>query len=103
MPALPGAQNKRSTSGDAAIPQARECSRPPDPTTSTRIALPPALGYHVGMDDTSVAAPVRSNIGEYTVSELARALKKRLERDAYDTDQLIRAYAAEAFGRGRQA
>jgi hypothetical protein len=32
-----------STSGEAAIAQASACSRPPDPTTSTRIALAPRL------------------------------------------------------------
>jgi hypothetical protein len=31
----------------------------------------------------------------------ARSLKQRLERDAYDTDQLIRLYAQEAYRRGR--
>src|SRR5712671_672345 len=81
MPALPGAQNRRSTNGEAEIAQARACSRPPEPTTSTRIALPPALGYHVGMDDTSIAAPVRSNLAEYTVSELSRALKRSIEEN----------------------
>ncbi len=81
IPALPGAQNRRSTSGDAEIAQASACSRPPEPTTSTRIALPPALGYHVGMDDTSIAAPVRSNLAEYTVSELSRALKRSIEEN----------------------
>src|SRR5437764_330281 len=81
IPALPGAQNRRSTRGDAEIPQASACPRPPQPTTSTRIALPPALGYHVGMDDTSIAAPVRSNLAEYTVSELSRALKRSIEEN----------------------
>src|SRR5258708_12736455 len=81
IPALPGAQKSRSTSGDAEIAQASACSRPPEPTTSTRIALPPALGYHVGMNDTSIAAPVRSNLAEYTVSELARALKRSIEEN----------------------
>src|SRR5258708_5667334 len=79
MPALPGAQNNLSTRGEAEIDQASACSRPPEPTTSTRIALPPALGYHVGMDDTSIAAPLRSNLAEYTVSELSRALKRSIE------------------------
>src|SRR6266853_1440458 len=50
-------------------------------TLSTRIALPPTLGYHVGMDDTSTAAPVRSNLAEYTVSELSRALKRSIEEN----------------------
>src|SRR5229473_248961 len=81
MPALPGAQNRLSTSGDAEIAQASACSRPPEPTTSTRIALPPVLGYHVGMDDTSIAAPLRSNLAEYTVSELSAALKRTIEQD----------------------
>src|ERR1700757_1933771 len=81
IPVLPGAQNRRSTSGDAEIAQASACSRPPEPTTSTRIALPPALDYHVGMDDTSIAAPVRSNLAEYTVSELSRALKRSIEEN----------------------
>src|SRR6266404_1123982 len=81
MPALPGAQNRLSTSGDAEIAQASACSRPPEPTTSTRIALPPVLGYHVGMDDTLIAAPLRSNLAEYTVSELSRALKRSIEEN----------------------
>src|ERR1700730_5936650 len=81
MPALPGAQNRLSTSGDAEIAQASACSRPPEPTTSTRIALPPVLRYHVGMDDTSIAAPLRSNLAEYTVSELSRALKRSIEEN----------------------
>src|SRR5438270_6122734 len=81
IPALPGAQNSWSTSGDAEIAQASACSRPPDPTTSTRIALPPVLGYYVGMDDTSIAAPVRPNLAEYTVSELSRALKRSIEEN----------------------
>src|SRR5206468_2105831 len=32
MPGLPGAATRRVTSGDWAIFQARECSRPPEPT-----------------------------------------------------------------------
>jgi exodeoxyribonuclease VII large subunit len=39
------------------------------------------LGYYVGMDDTSIAAPVRSNLAEYTVSELSRALKRSIEEN----------------------
>ena len=39
------------------------------------------LGYHVGMDDTSIAAPVRSNLAEYTVAELSRALKRSIEEN----------------------
>jgi hypothetical protein len=70
-----------STSGDAEIAQASACSRPPEPTTSTRIALPPMLGYHVGMDDQPIAAPLRSNLVEYTVSELSRALKRSIEQN----------------------
>src|SRR5215472_16225444 len=81
IPAFPGAQNSASTRGEAAIPQASACSRPPEPTTSTRIALPPVLGYHVGMDDSLFAAPTRSNIVEYTVSELSRALKRSIEEN----------------------
>src|SRR5712672_4238259 len=81
MPALPGAQNRLSTSGDAEIAQASACSRPPEPTTSTRIALPPVLRYHVGMDETLIAAPLRSNLAEYTVSELSRALKRSIEEN----------------------
>src|SRR6202048_1852199 len=81
MPGLPGVQNRRSTSGDAEIAQASACSRPRDPTTSTRLALTPVLDYQVGMDDTSIAAPVRSNLAEYTVSELARALKRSIEEN----------------------
>src|SRR5712672_3887429 len=81
MPALPGAQNNLSTRGEAEIDQASACSRPPEPTTSTRIALPPVLSYHVGMVDTSIAAPLRSNLAEYTVSELSRALKRSIEEN----------------------
>ena len=39
------------------------------------------LGYHVGMNDTAIAAPTRSNIVEYTVSELSRALKRSIEEN----------------------
>src|SRR6516162_7362479 len=81
MPALPGAQKSLSISGEAESAQARACSRPPDPTTSTRIALPPVLGYHMGMDDTAIAASPRSNLVEYTVSELSRALRRSIEEN----------------------
>ena len=37
------------------------------------------LGYHVGMDDLLVAAPPRTNLTEYTVSELSQALKRSIE------------------------
>jgi len=70
-----------STSGDAEIAQASACSRPPEPTTSTRIALSPRLRYDNGMDDLSIAAPIRSNLVEYTVSELSRALKRSIEEN----------------------
>src|SRR3954454_8761072 len=33
------------------------------------------------MDDTSIAVPVRSNLAEYTVSELSRALRRTLEEN----------------------
>jgi exodeoxyribonuclease VII large subunit len=39
------------------------------------------LGYHVGMDDQPIAAPLRSNLVEYTVSELSRALKRSIEEN----------------------
>jgi exodeoxyribonuclease VII large subunit len=39
------------------------------------------LGYHSGMDDLTIAAPLRSNLPEYTVSELARALKRSIEEN----------------------
>ena len=40
------------------------------------------LGYHVWMDDLTIAtAPLRSNLPEYTVSELARALKRSIEEN----------------------
>ena len=39
------------------------------------------LGYHVGMDDQPIAAPLRSNLVEYTVSELLRALKCSIEEN----------------------
>ena len=49
IPAFPGAQYSRSTSGEAAIAQARACSRPPEPTISTRITCPPlSLGRRAG-------------------------------------------------------
>src|SRR5216683_4128895 len=81
IPALPGAQKSASTKGDAEIVQASACSRPPEPTTSTRIALSPVLGYHGGMDDLTTAAPLRSNLPEYTVSELSIALKRSIEEN----------------------
>ncbi len=37
------------------------------------------LGYHVGMDDLLVAAPPRTNLTEYTVSELSLALRRSIE------------------------
>ena len=70
-----------STSGDAEIAQASACSRPPEPTTGTRIALSPRLRYDNEMDDLSIAAPIRSNLVEYTVSELSRALKRSIEEN----------------------
>ena len=33
------------------------------------------------MDDLPIAAPLRSNLPEYTVSELARALKRSIEEN----------------------
>jgi len=39
------------------------------------------LGYHGGMDDLTITAPLRSNLPEYTVSELARALKRSIEEN----------------------
>ena len=39
------------------------------------------LGYHGGMDDLTIATPLRSNLPEYTVSELARALKRSIEEN----------------------
>ena len=39
------------------------------------------LGYYGGMDDLPIAAPLRSNLPEYTVSELARALKRSIEEN----------------------
>jgi len=39
------------------------------------------LGYHDSMDDLTIAAPLRSNLPEYTVSELARALKRSIEEN----------------------
>jgi exodeoxyribonuclease VII large subunit len=35
----------------------------------------------MGMDDTAIAAPPRSNLVEYTVSELSRALKRSIEEN----------------------
>ena len=40
VPGLPGAAHSLVVSGEAAIAQASACSRPPEPTTSTRIARP---------------------------------------------------------------
>ena len=39
------------------------------------------LGYHVGMDDQPIAAPLRSNLAEYTVSQLSRALERLIEQN----------------------
>ena len=39
------------------------------------------LRYHVGMDETLIAAPLRSNLAVYTVSELSRALKRSIEEN----------------------
>jgi len=39
------------------------------------------LGYHAGMGDLMIAAPPRSNLAEYTVSELSRALKRSIEEN----------------------
>jgi len=39
------------------------------------------LGYDDNMDDLMIAAPPRSNLPEYTVSELARALKRSIEEN----------------------
>ncbi len=39
------------------------------------------LGYHGGMDDLTITAPLRSNLPEYTVSELSRALKRSIEEN----------------------
>jgi exodeoxyribonuclease VII large subunit len=39
------------------------------------------LGYHMGMDDTSTAAVIRSNLVEYSVSELSRALRRSIEEN----------------------
>src|SRR5262249_36728870 len=57
------------------------CPRPRDPTPTRRIAFPPVLVYHSGMDDLVIAPPPRSNLPEYTVSELARALKRSIEEN----------------------
>ncbi len=37
------------------------------------------LGYHMGMNDLMVPAPTRTNLTEYTVSELSSALKRSIE------------------------
>src|ERR1700758_945693 len=39
------------------------------------------LGYHGGVDYLTVPSPLRSNLPEYTVSELARALKRSIEEN----------------------
>ncbi len=39
------------------------------------------LGYHVEMNDLPIAPPPRSNLAEYTVSELSRALKRSIEEN----------------------
>src|SRR5947209_6002191 len=101
MPALPGAQYTASTIGEAEIAQARACARPPEPTTSTFIGpasllLPPPpyrapLPYvrpvpYIGpMNDQPLTAAAawgaapRSNLPEYSVSELSAALKRSIE------------------------
>jgi exodeoxyribonuclease VII large subunit len=39
------------------------------------------LGYDLRMDNLSITAPLRSNLAEYTVSELSRALKRSIEEN----------------------
>ena len=39
------------------------------------------LGYHVGMDDQPIAAPLRSNLAECAVSQLSRALERLIEQN----------------------
>ena len=39
------------------------------------------LGYHVGMEDLRIGVPLRPNLPEYTVSELAYALKRSIEEN----------------------
>jgi hypothetical protein len=46
---------------------------------ASRIALSPVLGYHMAMNDLLTAAPPRTNIVEYTVSELSQALRRSIE------------------------
>ena len=48
-------------------------------SSSRRIALLLGLGYHIVMNDLLTAAPARTNIVEYTVSELAQALRRSIE------------------------
>src|SRR5260370_389083 len=47
----------------------------------TRIALAHGVGYHAGMNDLPIAAGLRPNLPEYTVSELAFALKRSIEEN----------------------
>ena len=39
------------------------------------------LGYHVRMEDLRIGIPLRPNLPEYTVSELAYALKRSIEEN----------------------
>src|SRR5262249_15222164 len=79
IPAVPGAQKSASSKGEGAVDHINASSRPPAPTTRPRIALSPMRGYNSGMDDLTIAGPPRFNLPEYTVSELARALKRSIE------------------------
>src|SRR5262249_33702072 len=95
IPALPGAAMSRSHRGEAAIAHASACSRPPDPTTRTRIprsfrrrstcsCRPPRLAYRLrpSMARSPLilpGAPPASNLPEFTVSEIAGAIKRTLE------------------------
>ena len=46
----------------------------------SRIALAPAVGYHMAMNDLlGTAAPLATNVVEYTVSELSAALRRSIE------------------------
>ena len=69
VPALPGAQKMRSASGDWAKEWTRACSRPPPPTTSTRmrppadVALVPGGAYAARPDAASLLGHGRPGKG----------------------------------------
>src|ERR1700710_3149829 len=89
IPALPGAHQRPGTTGVRAIARTSACSRPPEPTTRTRIRPScPSGNLHVGaplaypaaMPETDDSATLLTgNIPEYSVGEISAAVKRTLE------------------------